>query len=274
MDFEPHFTWIDVACGGDAASREVYGFVGSQDCANRERVPIRPASRPSTTLLVFIHPSSTAKLLPLSRRLAQAGAHALCAVSHYARHGPALPKKVFLELGAYFYRARSVWGYEGSAMVGWSGGASLALFYRAKAEAEAEKLSMPQSSAGNPLLLVCASFTAAVAVTFQAAHISRARLLLDSLGTSVRVEGARENSDPVFDLYAANSIHPAYPADLIAHQRGAQRARTESIPQRVKAELALLVTKARNGFKRSFITHRTFADLLLSSRQSLRAPSL
>ena len=91
--------------------------------------------RPSKTLFVFMHPTSTLQLLPMPTALADAGFHVLCAASRYARNDSALiMEKVVLDLGAWLRYGRHELGYEKIVLVGWSGGGSLSLFYQAQAE--------------------------------------------------------------------------------------------------------------------------------------------
>ncbi len=51
---------------------EVYGFSGSQGAVNCEGVRFTPKGKPSKTLAVFMHPSSTLQLLPMPQALAKA----------------------------------------------------------------------------------------------------------------------------------------------------------------------------------------------------------
>ena len=60
-----------------------------------------PQGKPSGTLLVYMHPSSTLQLLPMPRAMAGRGMHVLCAASRYARNDtPLIFEKVVLDLGA------------------------------------------------------------------------------------------------------------------------------------------------------------------------------
>src|SRR5689334_6145465 len=114
---------------------EVYGFSGNQGAINLEGIRIRPVGKPSDTLLIFMHPASTLQLLPVPRAAARLGAHVLCAGSRYQRNDTAaILENVLLDLGAYIRHAKTVWGYDRVALVGWSGGGSLSLFYQAQAE--------------------------------------------------------------------------------------------------------------------------------------------
>jgi len=94
-----------------------------------------PRERPSKTLYLFMHPSSTLHLLPMPGALVGAGLHVLCAASRYPKNDSGLIiEKVAIDMGAWVKDARAR-GYEKVILVGWSGGGSLSLFYEAEAEA-------------------------------------------------------------------------------------------------------------------------------------------
>ena len=114
---------------------------------NLEGILMRPKGRPSSTLLLYMHPASTLQLLPAPRAAAQLGAHVLCAASRYARNDtPAILEKILLDLGAYIRHAKEKWGYEKVVLVGWSGGGALSLFY----QSEAERPTITETPAGDP----------------------------------------------------------------------------------------------------------------------------
>ncbi len=252
------FEWVHISYDETAKFVETYGFSGNQGAVNLEGVLIRPANRPSKTLLVFMHPASTLQLLPVPREAARLGAHVLCAGSRYARNDTAgILEKVLLDLGAYIRHAKAVWGYEKIVLVGWSGGGSLALFY----QSQAENPTITQTPAGDPVDLVGAGLIPADAVIFQAAHISRAHLLLDIIDPSIRDELDPDNRDPRLDIYdPANPNRPPYAPEFVVEYRSAQLARMRRITATVKQTLARLLAKGTGEVERGFITHRTLAD--------------
>src|SRR5262245_28043923 len=137
---------------------------------NCEGIRFRPTGKSSKTLALFMHPASTLQLLPVPRALAQAGVHVLCAGSRFAKNdAPLIMEKVVLDLGAYVRHAKESWGYEKIVLCGWSGGGSLSLFY----QSQAEKPSIVEK------------LIPADAMIFQAAHLSRAIYLAESIGPSV-----------------------------------------------------------------------------------------
>lgn len=254
LDFE----WVHISYQEQSAFTETYGFSGSQGAINLEGVRIRPKNRPSDTLLIFMHPSSTLQLLPVPREAAKLGAHVLCAASRYARNDTAaILEKVLLDLGAYIRHAKEVWGYEKIVLVGWSGGGSLSLFY----QSQAEQPSITHTPAGDPVDIVGAGLIPADAVIVQAAHISRAQLLLDIIDPSVRDELNPDDRNPELDIYdPRNPNQPPYSSDFIAHYRAAQLARVRRITATVKETLASLTALGGAEVERGFITHRTLAD--------------
>lgn len=255
---ELDYEWVHVAYQEQTAFTETYGFSGSQGAINLEGVRIRPRGRPSTTLLVFMHPSSTLQLLPVPGEAAKLGAHVLCAGSRYARNDTAaILEKVLLDLGAYIRHAKEVWGYEKIVLVGWSGGGSLSLFY----QSQAEQPSITATPAGDPVYLVAAKLIPADAVIVQAAHISRAQLLLDIIDPSVRDERNPDDRDPELDIYGSrNPNQPPYSSDFIERYRAAQLARVRRITAGVKDTLAMLKERDGAEVERGFVTHRTLAD--------------
>jgi dienelactone hydrolase len=255
---ELDFEWVHIAYDENASFVETYGFSGNQGAVNLEGIRIVPKGVHSDTLLIFMHPASTLQLLPVPREAARQGAHVLCAGSRYARNDTAgILEKVLLDLGAYIRHAKSVWGYSKVVLVGWSGGGSLALFY----QSQAEKPTITHTPAGDPVNIVEAGLIPADAVIFQAAHISRAQLLLDIIDPSVIDELNPDNRDPRLDIYNPDNANKApYSASFIEDYRAAQLARMRRITQNVKDTLARLKAAGGAEIERGFVTHRTLAD--------------
>ncbi len=248
--------WIHVHYAEPGGFVETYGFSGSRGEVNLEGLLMRPKGHPSKTLLVYMHPASTLQLLPVPRRTAELGAHVLCAGSRYARNDTALiMEKVLLDLGAYVRHAKERLGYEKVVLVGWSGGGSLALFY----QSEAERPSITDTPAGDPVDVRGARLIPADALIFQAAHISRARMLVEVIDPSVRDELDPDHRDPALDLYGGPH-RPPYERDWIAAYRAAQLRRVRAITARVKETLNMLRRRGTGEVERGFITHRTLAD--------------
>jgi pimeloyl-ACP methyl ester carboxylesterase len=258
LSFNVQPEWVHLQYEERAAFTETYGFSGSQGAVNLEGVRFRPEGHASDTLMVFMHPSSTLQLLPVPRAMAATGAHVLCAGSRYQRNDTALiMEKVLLDLGAYIRRAKEVWGYRHVVLVGWSGGGALAMCY----QAEAEDPRITQTPAGDPVNVKGAGLIPADAIVYQAAHLSRAHLLAETIDPSVRDEANPDDREIEFDLYdARNPNQPPYSAEYIARYRAAQLARMRRITAWVKGQLADLKARAGAEVERGFIVHRTLAD--------------
>lgn len=251
------FEWVHLSYDENASFVETYGFSGNQGAVNLEGIRIRPSGVESDTLLIFMHPASTLQLLPVPRDCARAGAHVLCAGSRYARNDTAgILEKVLLDLGAYIRHAKTAWGYKKIVLVGWSGGGSLALFY----QSQAERPDITHTPAGDPVDLIRAQLPPADAVIFQAAHISRARLLLDIIDPSVLVEGDPDQRDTTLDIYSEDGPKPPFDAAFIKRYRQAQTDRMSRITTWAKDTLEMLKARGGGEVERGFITHRTLAD--------------
>jgi len=159
---------------------ETYGFAGVSGKVWLEGQYLIPRERPSNTVYLFMHPSSTLHLLPMPQALLGAGLHVLCAASRYPKNDSGLiVEKVVVDMGAWVKDARSR-GYEKVVLVGWSGGGSLSLFYQAEAEAP----SVTATPAGDTVDLTHAGLDPPTASS-SLPRICRARRL-DRMARSVR----------------------------------------------------------------------------------------
>ncbi|WP_374406240.1 alpha/beta hydrolase [Pelagerythrobacter sp.] len=255
--YELEFEWYHTAFAERARFVETYGFAGSQSTINLEGILIRPAGQPSRTLLVYMHPASTLQLLPVPRAMAAAGVHVLCAASRYARNDTAaILENILLDLGAHIRHAKERLGYERIVLAGWSGGGSLSMFY----QAQATRPTIDATPAGDPVDIRGAELPKADGVIFQAAHISRARLLADAIDPSVMDEAQPDRRDIALDIYAEGGPKPPFSAEFIAAYRLAQIERIARITHRVKDTLEDLRRRGGAEMERGFVTHRTLAD--------------
>ena len=143
-EFEIEFSWLHISYQEKSAFVETYGFAGNQGAVNLEGILMRPKGHASSTLQIFMHPTSTLQLLPVPRAAVRAGAHVLCAASRYAKNDAALiMEKVLLDLGAYVRHAREALGYQHVVIVGWSGGGSLTRLKASKSRMRALILALP-----------------------------------------------------------------------------------------------------------------------------------
>ena len=101
MNYEIAAEWVHVQYAERSQFTEVYGFSGTQGMVNCEGLRYVPKGKPSKTLAVYMHPSSTLQLLPMPAAMARAGVHVLCAGSRFAKNDtPLVMEKVVLDLGA------------------------------------------------------------------------------------------------------------------------------------------------------------------------------
>ncbi|QEH80007.1 alpha/beta hydrolase [Sphingomonas sp. C8-2] len=254
-----HRTPISIRFAEKLQMTETYGFNGSQGTTLLEGQLLAPGDRPSTTVFLFMHPTSTLQFLPMPMALADRGLHVLCCGSRYARNDSALiMEKVAYDLGAYIRYAREQLGYQKVALVGWSGGGSLSLFY----QAQAERPSITHTPAGDPYDLTQAGLTRADAIIFIAAHLSRAETLTEWLDPSVRDELDPDTRDPEFDIYDdACPNRPPYGADFVRAFRAEQRLRNRRISDFALNMLDTLKQRNNGEKERAFVVHRTMCDL-------------
>jgi pimeloyl-ACP methyl ester carboxylesterase len=237
---------------------ETYGFSGTQGSIFLEGQLLRPVDRPSKTVIIFMHPATTLQLLPMPAAMAEAGLHVMCCGSRYAKNDSALiMEKVAIDMGAYIRHAREDLGYRTVVLAGWSGGASLSLFY----QGEAEKPTITHTPAGDPVDLTAAKLTPADGVMMIAAHASRARTLTEWIDPSVLDEHNPDNRDPELDLYhPAGANKPPYGQDFLTGYRAAQLARNRRITAWVRQMIEDLQGRQTKEHERSFVVHRTMAD--------------
>jgi len=240
----------------DATSpfKETYG--GGEGSVLLEGVHMRRPDATKDTVLVFMHPTATLDTLPMPREFARRGVPVLACASRYPHNDSALiMEKVLIDLGHYIRYAREKLGYKHVVLAGWSGGASLSVYY----QAQAEKQTVTATPAGDPIDL--SGLPKADGIMQLAAHSSRAKLMTESLDASIRNELDPMDRDPVMDLYAkAGGPTPPYSVDFVASYRAAQVARNRKITAWVRETLQDLERRGGPDLERCFVTHGTMAD--------------
>jgi pimeloyl-ACP methyl ester carboxylesterase len=235
--------------------KETYG--GSADTVVLEGQLLRPEAPVTDTVLLFMHPTGTMNLLPLPNALARAGVPVMTCGSRYPHNDTALiMEKVLVDLGAYVRHAREKLGFARVVLAGWSGGGSLSLFY----QAQAERPTITETPAGDPVDLVGAGLIPADAVMQLAAHVSRAITLTEWLDASILDEADPTRRDAELDLYAANGPQPPYDDVFLARYRAAQIARSRRITASVRETLAARRASGREHEEHCFVVHGTMAD--------------
>lgn len=250
--------WVQLQFEEHSAVQDVYGFSSTKGIITVEGVRYLPAGVPARTLLIFMHPASTQTILPVPRVIAASGFHVLAAGSRYTRNDTALSmEKILRDLGAYVRHAREVWNYENVVLAGWSGGGSLMTFY----QAQAERPTITETPAGDPIDIAGMRLIPANGVIFHAAHNSRATVLRDMIDPSVIDESNPDIRDIELDLYdPRNPNQPPYTQDYLARFRAAQIDRIARRTQWVKQMLEHFRHVGGIENERGFITHRTMAD--------------
>ncbi|MGB3625613.1 MAG: hypothetical protein WA989_07290 [Henriciella sp.] len=252
----PRFTTspVLIAFTEESQSRDTYG--GGVSNVILQGMHMRRPDATKDTVLVFMHPTATLDTLPLPRDLARLGVPVLTCGSRYPHNDSALiMEKVLVDLGQYIKYARERLGYKRVVLAGWSGGASLSVFYQSQAEAP----NVTQTPSGEPVDL--SSLPPADAIMQMAAHSARARIMTESMDASILNELNPGERNPELDLYDdKNGPKPPYSDDFVAAYRAAQIARNRKITAWVKDTLDQLQRKGGDDQERCFVTHGTMAD--------------
>lgn len=247
--------WVNIFHNETTPLKEIYGY-DLEGLISLEGLLLKPKGRPSKTLIIFMHPTSSFAQVPAPRALAAAGLHVLCASSRYFRNDTTLiMEKVLTDYGAFVRTAKEQWGYDKLVLFGWSGGGSLTTLY----QSQAERITITDTPAGDPIDL--GELIPGDAVIIQAAHVSRAVMLADFIDPSVLDETNPEIRDSELDLYdPRNPNKPPYSADYLEHFRSQQMARIRRRTAYAKELLEHLRRSGRGEIERAILTHRTLAD--------------
>ena len=140
-------------------------------------------------------------------------------------------------------------------LVGNSGGAALSTFY----QAQAEKLTVQATPAGDPIPLVPEDLPPIEGIALVRAHPGRSRLFAEWIDPSVIDEHHADSADPALDVYNPEN-GPPYSRDWLARFRTAQAARRDRIEAWVWARLRALRAQREHARDQAFLIHRTHAD--------------
>src|SRR6201982_1112078 len=122
-----------VAFENNSSVRDVYG--GVAELTILESYLLKPKTRSSDTVLVFMHPIGGGAYLPMINALARAGHHVIYCNSRFRGTDSALlMEKVVEDLGECIKDAKNRLGYDKVVLAGWSGGGSLSVFYQQQAQ--------------------------------------------------------------------------------------------------------------------------------------------
>ncbi len=213
-----------------------------------------PAGRKDVAAIVM-HPTSNFMGHYLLAPLADRGICCMGLNSRYMGNDAVLlMERAIQDLGAGVRFLRDA-GYRKVVLIGNSGGAALVSFY----QAQAERLTIETLVDGDPAGLHPDDLPPVDGLALCAAHLGRARLLLDWIDPSVTDEHDPLSVDPALDLYDAGRTVP-YEADFLARFTAAQRARRDRIEAWVLDRLALLRSTPGAPRDQTFVVHRTHAD--------------
>jgi hypothetical protein len=210
---------------------------------------------PTRTAVIVMHPASNFMGHYLLEPLAQAGIAALGLNSRYVGNdSQLLMERVIQDLGAGVRWLRAE-GYERVYLLGNSGGAALMSFY----QAQAERLTLTHTPAGDRVELTPADLPPADGIILTAAHPGRSRFFGEWLDPSVIDERDPFSADPALDMFnAANG--PPFDREWLRGYRAAQVARNERIEHWAKRQLAYVRALPHGVRDMAFIIYRTGAD--------------
>ena len=234
--------------------KETYG--GGHDLVLLEGMHLRRPDASKDTVCLFMHPTATLHTLPMPREFARRGLAVLCCGSRYPHNDATLiMEKVLLDLGQFVRYAREQLGYKQVILAGWSGGASLFVYY----QSQAERATVTAAPGGEVVDL--SGLPRADGLMQLAAHVSRASIMTESIDPALRDEQDPVNRDPAFDLYAkTGGPRPPYATEFVSRYRAAQLARNRKITAWVRETLADLAKRSGPDLERCFVTYGTMAD--------------
>ncbi|HEY2750981.1 alpha/beta hydrolase [Phenylobacterium sp.] len=237
--------------------KETYG--GPDGHVFVECMRIRPETGGSKTVILFSHPIGGGSFLPMVTALARAGRHVIYCNTRYRGNDTALIlEKCVLDLGACVADLKTRFGYEKVVLGGWSGGGSLSLFY----QDQAERPTITETPAGDPVDLVAAGLQPADAILLLAAHVSRSVTMTEWIDPSILDEDGPFERDRDLNIYAADCPNQApYDAAFVARFREAQIARNRRITARAKDTLARLKASGDSDMERPFVVYGTMCDV-------------
>lgn len=214
---------------------------------------VRPADRPSRTVLLITHPASAFLGHYLLQPLAHAGVHALGLNTRYAANDTNLiMENVLLDIGSTISALRER-GYQNVILVGNSGGGSVVSYY----QAEAENTTVTTTVGGEPVDL--SQLPRADGVILVAVHSSRARVVTEWLDPSVVDEADPFSVDPSLDMYDERN-GPPYSTEFLTRYRTAQIGRNRRITRWCYDMIDRLRAERSPVTNLGFVIHRTFAE--------------
>ena len=215
---------------------------------------LAPAADKSVAAIV-IHPTSNFMGHYLMPHLPAAGVSLLALNTRYVGNDSMLLfERVIQDLGAGVQYLRDE-GYEKIVLLGNSGGASTVALY----QAEAERLTISDTPAGDPIAIEPGDLPPADGIALFGAHPGRMHIIAAWADASMIAEDDPLSADPALDIY--NPAHgPPFAAEFVAAIRAAQNARIDRITARAKARLRYLRALPGGARDEAFVVYRTMAD--------------
>ena len=203
---------------------------------------------------IVMHPTSNLMGHYLLEPLARRRISVLALNSRYAGNDCVLlMERVIQDLGVGVKWMRE--RFEKVMLIGNSGGASLTAFYAA----QAEKLTIKDTPAGDPMELTQDEFPRVDGIALMAAHLGRSRLMSRQIDAAVTDERDLLARDPSLDIYDPMHRLPFDPA-FVQRIRAAQEARIDRITHWAKARLRHLRSLPEPVQDEAFVVYRTYAD--------------
>ena len=196
-----------VAYQNNSAVRDTYG--GVAELVVMESYLLKPKTKPSDTVLVFMHPIGGGAYLPMINALARGGHHVIYCNSRFRGTDSALlMEKVVEDLGECIKDAKNRLGYSKVVLAGWSGGGSLSVFY----QQQAQNPTITASPSGDGPDLTKLGLIPADGIMLLAAHVSRHGTLTEWMDASILDE-----SDPSQARPRAGPLQPRQPEPAAVH---------------------------------------------------------
>lgn len=204
---------------------------------------------------IVMHPTSNFMGHYLLKPLAERGIAAFGLNTRYMGSDVVLLlERAIQDLGAgvAYLRQR---GYERVVLIGNSGGGALVSFY----QAQAEKLTIDRTPAGDPVDLMPADLPPADGIALTAAHLGRSRLMNAWIDPAVIDENDPLSSDPDLDMFNPNN-GPPFSEAFMRTFRSAQLRRNQRIEAWAFAKLRQIRAIPAGPRDMAFVIHRTLAD--------------
>lgn len=204
---------------------------------------------------IVIHPTSNFMGHYLLEPLAKRGIAALGLNTRYIGNDTVLiMERAIQDLGAGVKWLRSQ-GFDKVVLIGNSGGGALTAFY----QAQAEKLTIQDTPAGDAVDLQPDDLPPANGLVLCAAHLGRSRLMDVWLDPAVIDEHDIIATDPSLDMFNPEN-GPPYSAEFLKRYREAQLHRNRRIEAWARARLGYLRNIPGGPRDQAFVVYRTLAD--------------